>query len=311
MNEVVIDGFGIFHTLISIINMLIAIALLFVEVWYFPLPNNLAKMKIQKTQVHLAGNFEKGFTEPSNKKIFEPKPCTVTVYQNLVKDSDEIAFNKKKSAETSEEPDDSPDLFDADGMLEKERKIPAEAEAEPKKIILFIPNECSSVYNYEAVLASMVTEGYTVYAAEIYSKDLAYFGNLNDTKPLRSFRFYTAKKFNTTKYSELLRYKKLNLSKEFEALLSYASPSEEDLVFLCSDGDCYSTLKDVQKNHKKLVDSFYDLSDIAGYNTPGLGPVEQTYPLLARLYGFERDRSGKAAAVLTDAMKKQFSFFEK
>ncbi len=162
---------------------------------------------------------------------------------------------------------------------------------EESRTIVFIPNEFSSTDLYEPFLVKLAHDGYTVYSAEFYSKDIRWFNNAWDFKPLRRFAILYCKLKKPELYSAITAQKPENFTKEILTLVKILPISKSDRIFIVGDGESQAayTAASIAENGK--IKGSFDLSSISSYTTPGFGPVESTEPILAKYLGINKDKT--------------------
>lgn len=159
------------------------------------------------------------------------------------------------------------------------------------RTIIFVPGELSDVQSYEPFFVKLAHDGYTVYSADFYSKDIKWFGNLWDFKPFRKFAMLSCKQKKPEAYANATSQKSENFVKEVLALINIVSPSKSDRVFIAGDGESQASYSTIKIAGKDTVRGTFDLASISSYTTPGYGPVESTDPVLAKILGHPRDGS--------------------
>lgn len=166
-------------------------------------------------------------------------------------------------------------------------------DAQGGKSILLIPGVLSSSSMYEPFCVKLAHDGYTVYSAEMFGKEASWFGDLRDSRFLRRFCMMYSQKNNPEEYEEALRHKDEYYSKVSSALFPIISAGSSDRFYLVTDGadSTSGALLSNMASGKTAYDGIYDLAVIPTYSTPEYGPIEQTYPLLAK-YFFDVERDG-------------------
>ena len=172
----------------------------------------------------------------------------------------------------------------------------------PKKIIAFIPSESSRLDFYEPFFVKLAHDGYTVYAANFYTKDLHYFNSVFDIEPFRSSLFIAHKFMDNPKYEAALENQTENLARQFIALQKLIPTTAQDSLFLVGDGVPKASFSTASKNRN--VKGSFDLSAIPTYSTPGYGPIESTYPILAKYMDLERDETFYMASHIAGIVEK-------
>lgn len=168
-----------------------------------------------------------------------------------------------------------------------EQKSP---KSEGERLILFVPNECTSISDYEPFFVKLARDGFTVYAAEFYSSDVHYFNDWRDLKPFRRQFMRYAKLFNQKLYKKAVAHKTQNIIDQYEALSSMLNIKSGTFTFAISDTGLEDKGEALHSVNPQTVYGNFDLSEIPSYPTPGWGPVQQTDPLIAKKFGLKKDR---------------------
>ncbi|MBO4320799.1 MAG: hypothetical protein J5857_10080 [Treponema sp.] len=161
------------------------------------------------------------------------------------------------------------------------------------KSILLMPGVLSSRSMYEPFCVKLARDGYTVYSAQLFGKDASWFGDIRDSRFLRRFCMMYSQRNNPEEYEEAMKHKDEYYSRLSSAILPLISKDSADRFYIVTDGaDLTSgSMLSNMFSEKKSCDGIYDLSVIPTYSTPEYGPIEQTYPMLAK-YLFDVDRDG-------------------
>lgn len=158
-----------------------------------------------------------------------------------------------------------------------------------------------SVY-YEPLFILLAQKGYTVIAGDFYTKDqdvtgkyfdFPLFKNFSNTRILGRFcslYLYHLQKDNYVKMVE--EYKKKASLRYFTLtkLVNETSDSEKQFVYLFDEMN-FEAISDIMNANAKDSLGFFTINRISEYETPGLGFLEQTNPLLARQFNLKRDKS--------------------
>ena len=146
---------------------------------------------------------------------------------------------------------------------------------------------------YEPFCVKLARDGYTVYCAQLCGKEAPWFGDLRDSRFLRRFCMMYSQHNNPEEYEEALKHKDEYYGKVSSAMYPIISAESSDKFYLVTDGaDMTSgTLLSNMVSGKSGYDGIFDLAVIPTYSTPEYGPIEQTYPLLAK-YFFDVERDG-------------------
>ena len=166
-------------------------------------------------------------------------------------------------------------------------------ETSSGKSILLMPGFLSSSSMYEPFCVKLAHDGYTVYSAQLFGKEAVWFGDIRDSRFLRRFCMMYSERNNPEEFEEALKHKDEYYSKLSSALIPIISADSTDKLYIVTDGaDLTSgSMLSNMFNGKKACDGIFDLAVIPTYSTPEYGPIEQTYPLLAKFY-FDIERDG-------------------
>ncbi len=171
-----------------------------------------------------------------------------------------------------------------------------------KGTIVFIPPQWTECAAYETFFVKLAHDGYSVYAADIYSDDTRPQKTLAFIKEMRRFSFAYNKLNDTPFYKEWVESRQAVLYTELYTALANAMPKGTEYIAL---GD--SLPKDVYialLGRKCGVSKAFDMANLAGYTTPGWGLLEQTDPFLAGALGFKRDASSYTSNVVAAELEK-------
>ena len=157
------------------------------------------------------------------------------------------------------------------------------------KSVLLLPGVLSSRSMYEPFCVKLAHDGYTVYSAELFGKEAVWFGDLRDSRFLRRFCMNYAMQEKPEEYEEAIKNKDVYYSKLSSAILPTISEDSTDNFYIVTDGADLTLPLAAKKADGRSYDGIFDLASIPTYPTPGYGPIEQTYPLLAKQFGLERD----------------------
>lgn len=270
--QLVIDHYGPLFVIISIINLgLVLFAGIFIFI-HRPVKINEKKLNVSHTITSYSGSFATGFTEIS--KPFKKQNALVWKYELKTTTGTTTAANPNAASKP----------------------------VEPRKIILFMPDKCSSILDYEPFLVRLAHDGYIVYTADFHCKDLSWFNSFLDSSYTRQFTFLakrTLKKNEFTAFAKTLTQK---LAEEFSTLAQLVPLHDEDIVLMVGDQNALDALPLAQtKTH--FIDGTFNLATVEGYTTAGYGPIEQTDPFLAHFLGYERDSSLYMSAHLATSVE--------
>ena len=290
-SQVFIDHYGTPFFLISLFNLLLVLAAIVIVVYTRPVFVSASKFNATQTSERLHGTFYSGF-QPVE-QVFD-RPCA-TVFR-FAKWNATLATDVEQSENHA--------IYMRQQDVDAAR-IAAQNTPGPHKIILFMPNKRTSVQSYIPLYLKLAHDGFIVYTADFYPDDASWFGSFKDRFAFRAFNFALLSLSRPAEYEELLKKHTALFINEYRSLLTYAHPDITDTVFLAGDQDTAFAMETLKALYPALIDGTFDLATVQDYPTPGWGPVEQTYPLLARyLKGLERDPSLYMSSHITTALEK-------
>lgn len=300
LSHLVIDHYGPWFILISIINLLLIIAMTFLVIYFRPGMVNFKKYGVTYESKTYHGSFAEGFDLVENP--FDLSSAQVWNYEKIMEPQKEEVQSEEEAQ--SQEETVSEEKPQSEEVALKEEITPEE-KTEARKIILFIPSKLASPEIYEGFYAKLAKDGYSVYTAEFNTKEQTYFKGIKNFRMFRRFFFINYYyKEGAASYTELLKQNREKLKAEFNSLIKIVSPSKEDFVFIVTEEDPAEILDEVQSENAELIDGCYALSETSGYMTSGWGPVENTEPFSARILGVERDGSMYMSSHLASELEK-------
>jgi hypothetical protein len=160
----------------------------------------------------------------------------------------------------------------------------------------------------------LAADGYTVYSAEFYAKDMHWFKNIFDSSLFRRFAFCERKLRHPAEYAFYANDFSTNLAQEYNTFVTliYQGVSlrsiQNETVILAGDEISQKALPIAFKQNKKLLDGTFNVAFVDRY-TAGFGPIEQTDPLLALFLGRQRDSTMYISAHIAHAVEKAVSRF--
>lgn len=265
LSDVVVDHYELKLVIISVINVIASVSLIFAVFNFLPASVNASKMGVTEKISVLHGNFKNGFSE-----IKEPFKVTNAKIWN---------FESSVSNPSG------------------------------RTIVVFVPPKTANVEIYRIFLQKLAKNGYSVYAGDFYTSDGKWFNRFLDMPFARRFAFLFTYLRDEERFKEIYRANKTVLVKEYECLLKEAAPKEGEMVFLLSENDAAEAMKTVWEQNETLIKGTYDLTFIDNNPSKGLGPIENTDPVLAWHLGLEKDRSGYISSHLamdvTDFISRQ------
>ena len=182
-------------------------------------------------------------------------------------------------------------IFKLNSALVKKYQSNTPKSQDKEEVILFVPNECCEVSDYEPILIKLAHDGYTVYAADFFPEDLHWFNDWRDFKPFRRTLMRWAKLKDKKAYKEATMQKYQNILDSYNALAKMIDVKKGTFVFAISDDGLGNGGAAIHSASPEIIFGTFDMGDVGGNPTPGLGPVQQTDPLFARLLGLKRERS--------------------
>ncbi len=214
---------------------------------------------------------------------------------SILKEKDELEKEKK------------PDLYKQAVTSADEEAVAFQREAQANIVntgtILFIPDKCSKISDYNPMLLKLARDGYLVMAADFYTKELRYFNNAMDSYVFRSYKFRKDKLKNSNDYKKYTSDIDAKITREYEALIQIAGVQTEDKVYLLGDETAKNALVMTMDKNPALVDGIINMADFNDYQA-GFGCIEQTDPLLAKKFGKKRDKTLYQSAHLATLIEK-------
>ena len=276
-----VDHYNLRFTIPTLIITLLALGTMVITVIFHPVRYKPNDFGVAKTRTALTGNFATGYRAWN---MFSDRPqITGVLYEYAPSE------NSYTSLRVSSERDTAP-------------------------IILFVPKCTATAMQYEPYFLMLAQRGYRVLSADFNSSDR----NLFDHSILNS-------RFFRRLYSLYLReFKEDSLRAALDADASFATQGYAQLTRFAltrygADASVFLALEHISSEAAQtLADQFapnvlgaFWLNRIDEYKTPGFGFIEQTDPLLAHIFGMERDASffipryvaGKTAEAILQAQK--------
>ncbi|MBP5696865.1 MAG: hypothetical protein J6X11_09530 [Treponema sp.] len=254
-SKLVVDHYSVLFILSSALNLIFVAVLLVLVLYYRPSKANLKKFNVRESSYSFYGNFSQGFKQID--KIFTLNSAVVKKYEAIPPKSQEAE----------------------------------ECNADAENIVLFVPNECCAIQDYEPILVKLAHDGYTVYAADFFPDDLHWFNDWRDFKSFRRSFMRWAKLYNKKAYREATMQKYQNLLDSYNSLAKMLDIKKGTFVFALSDDGLNDGGSALHSASPDIIFGSFDIGDVPGNPTPGYGPVQQTDPVFARFLGLKRDRS--------------------
>lgn len=183
-----------------------------------------------------------------------------------------------------------------------------ERTSRTKGIIVFIPNKNARIETYQPMLVKLAHDCYTVYAAEFYDSDVLWFSDQwKNHNIMRQAAFLHDTQ--TADTPEVIQSKRTeDFSNEYRALLSFIPLQSGKPVYAVADKDDAQALAVLRRDLGSIVSATVDIANVSGYVTKGLGPIEQTNPLYAKIkFDLERDSTLFTASHLATAIESALS----
>lgn len=161
-------------------------------------------------------------------------------------------------------------------------------------IVLVLPDKRGDTNAYRPYMLELSKLGYTVASADFYTDELNYLDSHLNKKLLRRLAF----SISSLRDSEFLKnnsdkYMRLELQ-EISALVKFTQKEfgSGRKVFFVADGMTCEAAKNYAEENEAVIDGVFIMNDSSYYKTSGLGLVEQTNPLVAKLvFNLPRDAS--------------------
>jgi hypothetical protein len=315
--QLVIDHYSPWFVIVSILNLVIAVFFVIIVIVYRPVKIDAKKQMVNETVIPYSGSFESGFTPVT--KPFQKATARVWKYE-LQSENAQTAPSTAVATATAPSTT-TPATTAATGSsatttaTTQAPQTVAPAPAAPAKpvskaTILFIADKCSSVQLNRPFLIMLAHDGYTVYAAEFYAKDMKWFNAVADSALFRRFTFCEKKLRHPQEHASYSTRFNTNLVAEYNTFINLVYPNDDSrkaaqkgTVILVGDEIARKALSYAVKENSRLVDGSYNLTAVENYTT-GLGPVEQTEPVLAKILGRNRDTSLFMSAHMAHTLEK-------
>lgn len=169
-----------------------------------------------------------------------------------------------------------------------ENEAPEHKDSSP--IVLFCGTEIAEVCDYEPYLLLLSQKGYTVAAADFYSRDIEYYEGVLNLRFIRKFvarnGIAEARKADSAECAQ-------NIVKSYKALFSLVRElyGEDRMFYFVFDNLDFDSVSSVLDYASGSQAGFFVLSRVSEYKTPGLGFAEQTDIPLAKEKGLARDKT--------------------
>lgn len=305
--QLVIDHYSPWFVIISILNLVIAVFFTIIIIVYRPVKIDAKKQMVNETVTPYSGSFESGFTPVT--KPFQKATARVWKYE-LQSENAQTAPSTTTPATTAATGSSATTTATTQAPQTAAPAPAAPAKPASKATILFIADKCSSVQLNRPFLIMLAHDGYTVYAAEFYAKDMKWFNAVSDSALFRRFTFCEKKLRHPQEHASYSTRFNTNLVAEYNTFINLVYPNDESrktaqkgTVILVGDEIARKALSYAVKENSRLVDGSFNLTAVENYTT-GFGPVEQTEPVLAKILGRNRDTSLFMSAHMAHTLEK-------
>lgn len=190
----------------------------------------------------------------------------------------------------------------ADGVMTVVR--PDETADARKPAVMLVPDKRADTYYYLPLLYMLAQNGYTVYSADFFARDMKWFHSAADIRMLRRFSFVCAYLKNRFRFESEKAFYAFNTSREISAAVDFISSTEHPVtgIFLIGDWMAETALSDFAKLHADSAAGILNLCDFAEYKTPGFGFVRQLEPLTAYCIASEKNTDIKEIQLLAEKL---------
>lgn len=168
-------------------------------------------------------------------------------------------------------------------------------------ILIFAGSAAGPALNYEPYFLFLAQKGFTVFAADFYTRDTkifesvlpeGFFQKFSDSKFLRYFCAKILKIFDEEKFNALKSKENSFAEKKYNSIAKIARDffKNENQIFYIFDGIDFDTIFSIASKDNSAP-AFFALNRIDEYKTSGFGFIEQTDPVFASKFGLKRDSS--------------------
>ena len=316
-SNLIVDNYTLAFIIANFIELLLLIATIAFVVLSSPVRCKLKDFGTQKEKVYLTGTLAAGIRKGD---FFEGDAFSGILY--IYKPLQEISASEKPaaSAESSNSTASASDTANAASIASAPGTAsaasiasapgtasapvstapsvpviqePAQENTSERPIIVFAGTSVGTVEQYEPYILFLSKNGFTVCAADLYTRDMHIYegaSNRRFARRIRTLYNYLQDKteFEATKKKELLlsrqKYERLT-----ELVLDLFGESQT--VYYITDGVSFDTINAVIEAFPKNAVGFYSLNRIPEYKTQGFGFIQQTDILLAKYFSMKRDSS--------------------
>lgn len=292
-SNLIVDNYTLAFIIANFIELLLLIATIAFVVLSAPVRCKLKDFGTQKEKVYLTGTLAAGIRKGD---FFEGDAFSGILY--IYKPLQEISATEKPAASSAEGTAAGAasavsttvaDTASASGTA----NAASIANTSERPIIVFAGTSVGTVEQYEPYILFLSKNGFTVCAADLYTRDMHIYegaSNRRFARRIRTLYNYVQDKteFEATKKKELLlsrqKYERLT-----ELVLDLFGESQT--VYYITDGVSFDTINAVIEAFPKNAVGFYSLNRIPEYKTQGFGFIQQTDILLAKYFSMKRDSS--------------------
>ena len=305
-SNLIVDNYTLAFIIANFIELLLLIATIAFVVLSAPVRCKLKDFGTQKEKVYLTGTLAAGIRKGD---FFEGDAFSGILY--IYKPLQEISATEKPAASSAEGTAAGAasavsttvaDTASASGTASAPVSTapsvpviqePAQENTSERPIIVFAGTSVGTVEQYEPYILFLSKNGFTVCAADLYTRDMHIYegaSNRRFARRIRTLYNYVQDKteFEATKKKELLlsrqKYERLT-----ELVLDLFGESQT--VYYIIDGVSFDTINAVIEAFPKNAVGFYSLNRIPEYKTQGFGFIQQTDILLAKYFSMKRDSS--------------------
>jgi len=299
-SNLIVDNYTLAFIIANFIELLLLIATIAFVVLSAPVRCKLKDFGTQKEKVYLTGTLAAGIRKGD---FFEGDAFSGILY--IYKPLQEISATEKPAASSAEGTAAgaasavSTTVADtASAPVSTAPSVPviqepAQENTSERPIIVFAGTSVGTVEQYEPYILFLSKNGFTVCAADLYTRDMHIYegaSNRRFARRIRTLYNYVQDKteFEATKKKELLlsrqKYERLT-----ELVLDLFGESQT--VYYITDGVSFDTINAVIEAFPKNAVGFYSLNRIPEYKTQGFGFIQQTDILLAKYFSMKRDSS--------------------
>src|SRR5574344_1296559 len=131
--------------------------------------------------------------------------------------------------------------------------------------ILFMADNCASTTLFRPMFIRLARDGYTVYTAEFYAKDMKWFGNIRDSSLVRRFAFCKKKLLNPKEYASYPARFAQHMKEQYKALADFTYPElslcpSKDTIIFVGDELALQALPAAAKQNADLIDGSFDIA---------------------------------------------------